>query len=529
MIRIFANLKKTDPDAKFVFTSFKNDTINQMREKMATVFPDIINDPNVFFRTNDSIKMHGGISGKVFDKNGDVTGTEMIDPTYIFVEEASMSATSHIMALFTCFDMSKLKKMLMFGDPDQLTPINPGCPFISFVHALPDATVKLVRNYRTDNAKFNVFLEEIRNKTFADFTLDNEQYFDGPVVDNFDRGSNFIIHRNIEADNKVHFADRKVLLNVGFEIFKILNALPQLRYRDIMAVTPYNVPATFVSWCFTHHFFEKPLMQGGGDQQGETKKPRNIFDKLIENERKRFKMDKSPFFDIERAVDYALYTNGRREGVSESYDVRDHRHPSLYVGEDVCITKTDRKNKMIAQGRVAVITHIMDHAKGKKLEPALFIQSQPLPVDVIPLTSTATELRQGMERTVVVDSNTVMTFGRMSHLHALLKSSKCCTVHQAQGRQGRVVFSIHLDGPLAKSDTFYTASSRAQSKCITITTPIVFSYMQAYRPEEPMSVQEDMLVQDQALLDAFKELSKAAADQFEVHKANEIMDNEDIE
>jgi len=511
MCKMFLNFKKQYPKAKFVFTSFKNDTVNQMKERIERAYPGLREDPNVFFRTNDSIKINGGISTVTLNKETKEVKAETVAPDFVFVDEAGMSSTGHILALMTCFDMFNVKKFLLFGDPDQLLPILPGCPFVSMVHCLPDATMKLVRNYRTDNEKLNRFVEEIRNKTFTDFSMTNSRYFDGDLIENFNRGSNFMVCDNLIDD---HYLKRDVMTALGFKIFSILNALPQLRYEDIMAVTPYNATSTFISWCFNHHFFEKPLIRRNARQQvdeDEQTTNNNVNDVLISNERKRQKMsDSSRFYTMDQAIDYAYHQDKKYNKVSDMFATKSTTHPIMYLGQDVCITKTDKTNKMIAQGRVAKITHIIDHSKGKKVLLQWFTEGNRPPNDVIIHQDTSDDMRTDCERTVIVDGNTVMTFKRSANIYNLLKPAKCCTVHQAQGRQGRVVFSIHPGGMLNASDIAYTSASRAQSKCITLTTPTVFLCMQTNKRDEPLSIQEDLISSDKDLMNDLKDLRTEA-------------------
>ena len=84
---IFEVLLKLSRTRRLLFTSFKNDTVNQMRAKMAAVVPNLA-DKKVYFRTNDSIRYAHGIY--IFDEDENVF--KRLEPDFIFVEEAGMSA-----------------------------------------------------------------------------------------------------------------------------------------------------------------------------------------------------------------------------------------------------------------------------------------------------------------------------------------------------------------------------------------------------------------------------------------------------
>jgi len=203
--------------------------------------------------------------------------------------------------------------------------------------------------------------------------------------------------------------------------------------------------------------------------------------------------------------------------------------PAKYVGEDVSITKTDQRDKRIAQGRVAKITHIYDHLAGQKFDIKWILTKDTVPRGFLKQTDTTTAVEKDNEhkwaRTVVLDGNTEIAFRSNQQLNFLLKPAKCCTVHQAQGRQGNVLFSIQPLGLLSNVAIFYTSSSRARKKCITLTTEDVFETMKKTEPPKSVSILQDLFEADENLQNVMRSLKTTADAYFADYLLEDNVDN----
>ena len=456
--RDYQNMVQAHPHWVLCYLAFKHDTVNQMRD--AVLGADASRDPKdydykIFFRTVDSYTFVEGVLASAQDTRG-VTVPVRADA--IIIDEAGMLSASHFQKLVACTDVERLKQLKMFGDGEQLPPIMPGMPFAALLAApeIAPATTTLTQNFRTGVARLMTYVTAVRERKFDS---------DEPIFDEYEQadGTNFHV-------SEVDTGAGDQLLEFGMRVRAILGRIDPRRkhHDDIMMVTPYNYMAEFLSDVANRFYF--------GPEQ----------------------------WSVADAVQAAA---GRRE------KGRAAPRPVIYRGSDVVVTKTDRKNTQLAQGRIAVVTMIYDHLRGR-----VFEAGKPLPPDAIERESTATPLPGPFgrfERTVVLDGTVAATFPSDAALAMMLKPSKCRTIHRAQGRQAHTVICafpmiFSEDKCMLDRRIWYTAVSRARSRCYTIASNAALQKMMTTEPPPPRSALSAFLRAEAGLAAALRTFAAQA-------------------
>lgn len=440
LCQILRNLVKRDDTSNFYLGSFKNVTVNQMRAKVAKICPELAKlfGVRLFFKTVDSVA-----AGGITRTDPTTKAVSTVEIQCVILDEAPMLSSKHFSEMFNMIGKS-VEKFVLLGDGQQLEPINAGCPCVSFIESMSAVTVHLTTNYRSRIEKFNAYLTQLRDNTFAD----GGGLFDD-IGAGVDSGCNFMVDTMTYGLRK----DTPVFLEYGTALCEILEKNKSLKYDDVMAVTPYRQVAAFVSWCINTHFFRDPAKGGG--------------------------------MTMEEAANFCL-------GLTPT-----KKPPAKYVGEVVSVAHTDPKNKQIAMGYIGKITHIIDHPSAMPVNPEHITDGFPK-YGYIHRTSTDEDIVSGrgnsLTRTVILNSELIIPFRNGTGLHRLLQSARCCTVHQSQGLESPVVICVMPPGRLSHSKILYTAASRAQLKCITLTSAGAFKEFVETPPPVSISTLKNSLL-----------------------------------
>ena len=398
--------------------------------------------------------------------------SEYVEPEFHIVDEAGMLSTSHMKDMF--LNIGAVKQIKMFGDGDQLPPIMAGAPFPALMAALPGLTVTLRRNFRTSFAPTLMnYMTAIHERNFAseDTRIFDDLASELRVFGTPGAGSSFHV-RDVEYTRE----DSKLVF--GAKILEVLAKVDpdRTRYGDIMCVTPYNYMAEFVSVLMDLIYIAKS--------------PHPLNDAVtISNN------DRAP--------------------------------PTLYVGSWVVVVKTDEHNKQLAQGRVARLTHIVDHERNKT-----FDLSVPLPPYIFSKKSTAERMPYRWQRTLVLDGRTVATFNSDAAVTALIRPSACRTIHRAQGCQSPIVFCLFPTGRMSNIAVWYTGVSRAQRQCVTFATDETILTMMTTEPEKCHTALPAFLASETSTVVNLPEMQRLAvatdeAAQTVVDLTDEALDDDD--
>ena len=498
----YRTLRNVFPDGHFLFTSFKNDTVNQMRS--AITQGGSIDDGYVHFSTTDMFNLRGGIDDK---STKDTENRKKIAFTACFVDEASMLSAEHVQKLFhhLKLDSSTFKRLIMLGDGEQLEPIRPGCPFVDFLKVYKDAArVTLQMNYRAKTVKLVEFLGNIRAgkpvvsraATFED--IRKCQSYSNVIID------------DIPCENA---ANPKVMIQYAEKVLDLLSKIdPQRkRYNEIIAVSPYNNMSDLVSYCFTLYYFENYKVRPSIFMSASATLKRKIStinndddddddrdeeEDLDDDECVRIVHNANP--DLARALEYALrMANFKRATISGA----SIEPPRLYLGMEVTCVRTDIKNKEIAAGRIDKLTHIVDHPLGVKLNLEWLPErggSLPPGFTLKNHTGHAVDrpISGGVMRTLVIGNRTPLEFKYGNGIHNLLRSAKCTTVHKRQGSQSPVCIGVYPPGMLSHRKIFYTGVSRAQNQSFIISNIDNVNKMISTEPEKTLTALSSLLEDD---------------------------------
>jgi hypothetical protein len=498
----FERIRMMDPDANILCLAFKNDTVNQMR--MALQPPkrrtnekkkDANEEPpeHVYFRTADSFIKTGGVL--LQRENADDPAC-YLEVHYIIVDEAAMLSTRHLAGIMRVVDGEQLRAIKMFGDGDQLPPIMAGTPFCVLMKTLPQFCVTLKHNFRTRAQTLMQYVSSVRARDITPETVgtffddastleekkadeeeekkadeeeedddeDEEEKKEPPV-----RGSSYWVS-DVDGCWDPQLAFGPAIMDVVRKIDP-----KKERYKEMMAVTPYNEMANFVSIMLDLHYFGNSV---------------------------------SPVTDA-----IALTKAGRR-GL-------------LYKGGYAVIAETDQKNKEIARGRVGIITHIVDIERGRSFDPDNYKET----LWLTELQSTAFSIPSGRERIIVLDGKTQVKCLWDSAVRSLLHPGVCRTIHRAQGDQKEIVLCVFSPGKMSTRGIWYTAISRAKELCITFASPDTLMKMATTEPEPCMSAQESFLTSQLATVPEIDTIVKTTQEAIEraERNAKELDDIEQME
>lgn len=452
----------------FLFTAFKNDTVNQTKKALEVLDQgeNIRHDEwcnfkraHNLFETCDYVRCRWGSGSssdnktRNNDKDGSSSGSEEIDKKYqipktdlqdkkgrlnaevVFFEEASLTNASHVYSVLNGVNPEKLKYIVFVGDPLQLPPMNPGEPFCNLVNALPNFCVRLAKNFRTSSQVITNNLDAIRKCDLQSLC------FHDPENPEDKDGNCFIRMKALNAIKGKPRSDKTVLQTFGKELQALLveRDPERKRYSAIQSISAYNDMARYASCIYARHYF------------GNT----------------------TPDDDC---IDFAYEKNKNCKTFK----------PILYLGERVVFIETDKK-KGFAKGRVGYITEIFDH---KKCETPTVQQNL-----MTRVKSTAEPMHPRTQwRTIVVDGYTnVTTYGPSSFTN-ILESAGCITIHRSQGAEYEEVVCLFAPGKnLAHNRVIYTAISRTKSTCHVLGTDTQIEKMLTTPAPVPTSAFSSML------------------------------------
>jgi len=187
------------PRAFFVFASFKNDVVRQMRNNVLTspMNKGLMTRSNTAFVTCDLLRTRGSVTDGLFPivedmftalkkaAKEDTEKKELDDelggmkdystyPTVVFVDEASMLCDYHFGILdllnlrhpSSCGldDVRGLKHLCIFGDHQQLPPLKPGIFFRHMIERMPDFRIRLTTLHRTNADQLLVAFSAVTSK-----------------------------------------------------------------------------------------------------------------------------------------------------------------------------------------------------------------------------------------------------------------------------------------------------------------------------------------------------------------------------
>lgn len=492
MVEVFVALRTAYPKDVFLFTAFKNDTVNQMREALEQRCESLLDPKLVFFMTTDMYIMKGIelLQQKKKDKNAKAPQDsmkkmttkketeEVLDVSYCFVDEAAMLSSSHVyrmlQQLTTGEGGQKLKKILMFGDSDQLEPVGAGCFFKSAVKCLTPVNITLTKNYRASSVKLNSFLQILRTQD-VDATIEFDQEYDMGDAD----ACSFLL----DSVPDKYRTDEEVMKRYGAVFMSALTSIDphKKHYRSLMAVCPYNNMSDYISCLIEMYYHQTP---DPGEPHTSRKKIKMMDTEGDEDEGDGGVVAKRKWTE----KDALEYSKGMLEKKKEMV---------LRVGMDVVVLKTDPENKMMAAGRVGEITKIIYHLQDQKIDPVSWGKKSH---NVVPhgtkcVQDTFEPLPPGKYAiSIVIDADTIATFPWGNRIYMWLKPSKCRTVHRAQGRQAEFVIGIYPPGQLSNYRIVYTGQSRSKSKSVIITPKGHLLQMMKTNPDVRHSAQDNILL-----------------------------------
>jgi len=562
---IYMVLRELYPEGHILFTAFKNDTVNQMRE--AITLQGSVEDARCHFRTTDSFNVTGGVLDYMMTKEQlDSSGGERTrHPIKVcIIEEASMLSSGHIRKLIHTLvssnsasalksktdgprgkqGESELERLIFFGDCDQLEPINPGSPFADLIEQLPSPRMRLVVNYRTRVEKLTAFLDGLRKR---DLSCTAPRLFDDEHRQ-FDTGSNFLIKDLPECDNR---SDHSVMIGYAERLLWLLKHIDpdRRKHDDIIAVCPYNNMADLMSMCFSMYYFEgyepkepafmlaqsKALgkrksssMYGSGDDDDDDDDEDESAPPLLQ----RPAGNKRGKWTLEDALAYAMT---REDAKRMMIAGRAAPPPTIYVGMDVAVTKTDRERKEIAAGRVGRVTHIVDHMDGIDIKNEWLRRDvdtrQFLPAGVQLHDNTempVPQIKGRVMRTLVLDFKTQVHFAYGKGIHFTLRPSKCRTVHKTQGSQANICIGIYPPGKLATAKILYTGASRSQQQCFTMANVDTLKAMITRESEKCHSLLGSLLAGDAKMKENLAKFRDIADKYYTFVEQTQGLDVEDL-
>jgi hypothetical protein len=294
-------------------------------------------------------------------------------------------------------------------------------------------------------------------------------------VDSFVAGTNFIIE-NPAVSQQYTPRDRSLMMDFANQLLLMLeHTSSAFRYEDFLVVAPYHGEAEFLSICIS-------LMLFGGAVAPSIERAAGD---IINTKEEAFEFAHPPEKDKDKHA---------KDMVPQEETRHSRKLPALHVGERVVIVRTDPKDKVMAQGRIAYITAIYDHLADQFFTRE-FIVAANRPIGFNSLATTAVPIPNPttMRRTIVLDNRDFRTFKNNNAILNFMRPASCCTVHQAQGQQASVIFSVMVPGKLSTPKIWYTASSRAKDKLITLTTPKFISDVREFVPIVPVSILDELL------------------------------------
>jgi hypothetical protein len=211
-------LRAMYPRQVFLFVSFKNGIVHNMREKIGdgaclSVDPPINENE---FMTLDKLIWSG------FCRSPHLT------PTVVFMEESGQTCGAHMEGLFKAINFKKVTNFIMIGDANQRSPIRAGTPFRSLLRALNKEgfVTRLTKVHRTDAAV-------LRERQDAILQYNYPQVFED--TDDF----SFRLHDMSAANNRM---SSYVMTQYAQKMFEQLNTLKEagIGCEDMMGICPYN-------------------------------------------------------------------------------------------------------------------------------------------------------------------------------------------------------------------------------------------------------------------------------------------------
>lgn len=448
---------------KFLFTSFKNDTVDQIRKAIKKLDTEeafehpvwsAYNRDNDIFATCDSIAYRWGLLG-----SGDAAQNKppppkqsvspesfaskyktnipqqktpnerprdpRLDAEVVIVDEASLPSASHFYHLLKAIRPDVVTTIIFIGDECQLHPLKPGIPFCNLIQGIPQLSVRLKKGFRTSSEVITANLDAVRKCDIESMC------FHDPTNPEDKDGSCFIYMSDFGSISNNYRSQHKVLQKFGSELEKLLQKRDpnRVRYKDIWAISAYNDVARYASYIYAGYYF--------GDTVDDTTR--------------------------------LMYAYGKNS-----------IKPNLHVGERVVFIVTD-KPKGFACGRVGYITAIFDH-KYTTQPPHPNAHAGTRVMD------TAAPLHGGMtNRSIVVDGETVVTGKGPASFSTYIEPASCITIHRSQGSEYDEVICLFAPGVnLCDNRVLYTAISRTKEKCHILGTSKQIEKMITTKGRTPM-------------------------------------------